>query len=82
MIDDMADLFRFPATPTPAPPKCVHRATFFVVVSSSGRLLTCASYELETALELRRSYADDAVMRFDPFSGVDRDQRVAATASG
>jgi len=44
----MADVFRFPSTPPPVPPKNIHRATFFTVIGPTNRPLTCAAYEIET----------------------------------
>jgi hypothetical protein len=76
----MAEVFRFPDTPPPPPPKCILRQTFFQVVGASGRPMTCAAYEVETGLELRLSYGVHDVMRSQLFRGIDRDERVAATA--
>ena len=77
----MAEVFRFPDTPPPAPPKSIHRATFFTVIGPSRRPLTCAAFDVETGLELRLSYDDDGdLMRSQLFRGVDRDERVAEMA--
>jgi hypothetical protein len=75
-----ADVFRFPTTPPPRPPKQTYIETFFSVIGPTGRPLTCASYEVETGIELRLSYAADDTMRSELFRGVDRDERLAATA--
>ena len=76
----MADVFRFPDSPPPPPPTNRLVATLFQMKApSSGRVLTCAAYEVETGLELRVSYDDD-VMRTQLFRGVDRDERLAETA--
>lgn len=76
----MADVFRFPSTPPPVPPKNIHRATFFTVIGPTNRPLTCAAYEIETGLELRLAYADDEVMRSELFRGVDADEQIAGRA--
>jgi len=44
ILPAMADVFRFPTTPPPAPPKNDHRATFFTVIGPSQRPLTCAAF--------------------------------------
>ena len=76
----MADVFRFPDSPPPPRPKNTLVATLFrMVAPSSGRVLACAVYEVETGLELRVSYEND-VMRTQLFRGVDRDERLAETA--
>jgi len=48
----VAEVFRFPETPPP-PPKNEHRATFFTVIGSSQRPLTCAAFDVETGSEVR-----------------------------
>jgi hypothetical protein len=72
--------FRFPDPPPPKASKNILRATLFHMVGPSGRPLTCASFEVETGLELRLSYGDD-VMRWQLFRGVDRDERLAEAAN-
>ena len=64
---------------------CVRRepfiATFFQVVGTSQRPLTCAAYDVETGLELRLVCTDnDDVMRSQLFRGVDQHERCAETA--
>jgi hypothetical protein len=76
----MADVFRFPPTPSAPPPKNIHRATFFTVIGPSGRPLTCAAFDVDTGLELRLSYADDDVMRSELFRSVDADEQLVAKA--
>lgn len=76
----MAEVLRFPETPPPPPPKSIDRATFFTVIGRTGRPMVCASYEVETGLELRLAYQDnDDVMRSELFRGADR-ETVAAEA--
>jgi hypothetical protein len=77
----MAQVFRFPDAPSPLPPKSERRATFFTVVGGTGRAMVCASYEIETGLELRLSYRDNAdVMRSELFRGTDREMLASEAA--
>ena len=76
----MADVFRFPDTPKPRPPKNIHRATFFTVIGPSKRPLTCAAYDVDTGLEVRLFYGTDDVQRSELCRGPLRDQKAAGTA--
>lgn len=78
----MADVFRFPPTPPPRPPKNEHRADFFLVLGPTGRPLRCAAFDVESGLELRLFYADDDVMRSQLFRGVGSDELCAEMADG
>jgi hypothetical protein len=60
------------------PPR--HIATVFYVVAPSGPSLRCASYEVESGLELRLLHGDDDVRRSELFRGSDRHQRLAEAA--
>jgi hypothetical protein len=78
----MADVFRFPDTPPRPAPKNDHRADFFTVTGSTGRLLRCSAFDVETGLELRLFYADadDDVMRSQLFRGFEQDEQCAEIA--
>jgi len=80
----MADVFRFPDTPKPPPPKTIHRATFFTATGATGRPIRCAAFDVETGLELRLFYADvdGELIRSQLFRGIDRDERCAEMADG
>lgn len=67
-----------PPVPVPSPPR--HIATVFHVVAPSGHSFTCASFEVESGLELRLVHGDDDVRQSELFSGGDRDERLAETA--
>jgi hypothetical protein len=76
----MADVFRFPATSPPPPPKNELRATLFTVIGPSGRPLTCAAYDVETGLEVRLFYGPDDVQRSQLFRGQLREDAAATIA--
>ena len=76
----MADVFRFPDSPKPPPPKSILRATFFTVVGPSGRPLTCAAFDVETGLEVRLFYGADDVQRSQLFRGPLREDDAATVA--
>jgi hypothetical protein len=76
----MADVFRFPDSPPPAPPKSEHRATFFTVIGPSRRALTCAAFDVESGLEVRLFYSLDDVQRSQLFRGPLREEHAAGTA--
>jgi len=76
----MADVFRFPETPSPPTPKNIHRATFFTVMGPSQRPLTCAAFYVETGLEVRLSYGPDDVQRSQLFRGPLREDNAATVA--
>jgi hypothetical protein len=76
----MADVFRFPATPPPPPPKNELRATFFTVIGPSGQPLTCATFDVETGLEVRLFYEPDDVQRSQLFRGPLREDAAATVA--
>jgi len=65
----VADVFRFPDTPKPPPPKSIHRATYVTAIGPSQRPLTCAAFDVETGLEVRRFYERDDVQRSQLFRG-------------
>jgi len=76
----MADIFRFPETPPPAPPKNIYRATFFTVVGPNQQPLTCAALDVETGLEVRLFYGSDDVQRSQLFRGPLREDDAAGMA--
>jgi hypothetical protein len=73
-----ADVLYFPQTPRRLP-NIQHVATLFSVVAPSGARVTCAAFEVDTALELRLEYGDDT-MRSELFRGVDRYEQTAEAA--
>ena len=77
----VAEILPFPDPPRSSRPKPMHRATFFHVVGPTGRLVTCAVFEIETGLELRLSYGDDLLMRRHVFCGAHRDEQCVEAAA-
>ena len=75
----MADVFRFSDPPPPAAQKHASRDVVPDDRPEAGPL-TCVAYDVERGLELRLAYGEDDVMRSELFRGVDRDERLAATA--
>jgi hypothetical protein len=75
----VAEVFRFPETPPP-PPKNEHRATFFTVIGSSQRPLTCAAFDVETGLEVRLFYSPDDLQRSQLFRGSLREDEATTVA--
>ena len=76
----VAEILRFPDSPRSSRAKQIPRATFFHVAGPSGRLVTCAVFEVETGLELRLSYGD-TLMRRHVFCGADRDGQCVEAAA-